>query len=411
MPLNIMNGLMAGANFGQGYLQGQQLGKQLNYQNRLEQLSLEDANLRNQQQKMSLEQQQALSDKAMQLWSPTGQTQGAAVPPAQMPGQQTAGGGQQDAQGTPDRIEQLANFAASRGDLVQANQLWTNAANMRSAQATAQDHQAAAQLGELKRQQAHYQMAAQFAGTLPDTPEGFNQWKMMVLSDPSSSPIERQNVANMQYRPGLMQTIRDSGMNASQAAADKMRQLEFQERQRVNDMNIGLREKTLAERKHYDAARLRAEATRAKVGAMSKAPSAEEMKTAAPIIAQTLGIDQADPTLSSLDPNSNKFTQNTPAVIGVVAQAKQLMSGNRALTFPQAVAMATQQAKANGEFQTQTTTEHHFFGVDTTKSKTAYKGMGMTQDNPIDLSTIKEKGQLIKGRWYKLGDKVEQWQG
>lgn len=412
MPLNLMNGLMAGANFGQGYLQGQQTANQLAYQGKMQQLSLDDAMLQNQQQHLSLDQQQALSDKAMQLWSPTGQPQTNPVPPAQLPGTSPQTDQTQGQQDTPDKMEQLANFAASRGDLVQANQLWTNAANLRNNQATVQQHQAAGQLGELKRQQAHYEMAAQFASTLPDTPEGFNQWKMMVLADPTSSPQERTNVANMQYRPGIMSTIRDSGMNASQAATARMRDLEFQERQRNNDLQEAHRIQQDTERERHDRAMEESRTKSAKVGAIDKAPSSTEMKSAVPLIAQTLGLEETDPILSAPDPNSpSKFTQATPAVIGVVSQAKQLMSGNRALTFPQAVAMAAQQAKANGEFQTQTTTEHHLFGTDTTSNKTSYKNMGMTQENPIDLSTIKNRDQLIKGRWYKMGDKIEQWQG
>lgn len=411
MPINLMNGLMAGANFGQGYLQGQQTANQLAYQNQMQQLSLDDAMLQNQQQHLSLAQQQALSDKAMQLWSSTGQPQANPVPPAQLPGVSQQTDQTQGQQDTPDKMEQLANFAASRGDLVQANQLWTNAANLRNNQATVQQHQAAGQLGELKRQQAHYEMAAQFASTLPDTPEGFNQWKMMVLADPSSSPQERTYVANMQYRPGIMSTIRDSGMTASQAATAKMRDMEFQERQRVNDLQEAHRLRQDTEKEQYDRARIAAMNRNTKVGAIDKAPSTTEMKSAVPLIAETLGIEESDPTLSTTDPSTGKATQATPAVIGVVSQAKQLMSGNRALTFPQAVAMAAQQAKANGEFQTQTTTEHHLFGTDTISSKTSYKNMGMTQENPIDLSTIKNKDQLIKGRWYKMGDKVEQWQG
>lgn len=411
MPINLMNGLMAGANFGQGYLQGQQTANQLAYQNQMQQLSLDDAMLQNQQQHLSLSQQQALSDKAMQLWSPTEQAQANPVPPAQLPGTTPQLDQIQGQQDTPDKMEQLANFAASRGDLVQANQLWTNAANLRNTQATVQQHQVAGQLGELKRQQAHYEMAAQFASTLPDTPEGFNQWKMMVLADSSSSPQERTNVANMQYRPGIMSTIRDSGMTASQAATAKMRDMEFQERQRVNDLQEAHRLRQDTEREAHDRAMEQARATSTKVGAIDKAPSTTEMKSAVPLIAETLGIEETDPTLSATDPGTGKATQATPAVIGVVSQAKQLMSDNRALSFPQAVAMAAQQAKANGEFQTQTTTEHHLFGADTTTNKASYKNMGMTQENPIDLSTIKNKDQLIKGRWYKMGDKVEQWQG
>lgn len=411
MPINIMNGLMAGANFGQGYLQGQQTANQLDYQNQMEQLGLENAQLQAAQAKLSLGQQQALSDKAMQLWNPSAPAGGNQVPPAVMPGSdqpQT----QPQSMDTPDKVEQLADFAASRGDLVQANQLWTNAANLRNTQATTQQHQSAAQLGELKRQQSHYEMASQFAATLPDTPDGFNQWKMMVLADPSSSPQERQNVANMQYRPGLMQTIRDSGMNASQSAAAKMRDLEFQEKQRVNDLEEAHRIRQDTEREHHDRAMEAARTTSAKVGAIDKAPSAEELKTATPLIAQTLGIKETDPILSGLDPNNaNKFTQNTPAVIGIVSQAKQLMTANRALSYPQAVAMATQQAKANGEFPEETTTTTHLFAPDTTTKKTTFKNMGMTRDNPIDMSNINNKSDLIKGRWYKMGDQIEQWPG
>lgn len=416
MPINLMNGLMAGANFGQGYLQGQQTANQLAYQGKMQQIGLDDAQLRLQQEQRDAKMQQDLSDRAMMRWQAQDTAQAPPVSNPTDPNMQMsnlAGAPQQVGVSDQDINNMVsdARDAMARGDVVHGSQLFTNATNMQNARFEQQQHQAAGQLGELKRQQAHYEMAAQFASTLPDTPEGFNQWKMMVLADPSSSPQERTNVANMQYRPGIMSTIRDSGMNASQAATAKMRDMEFQEKQRVNDLQEAHRLRQDTEREAHDRAMEQARATSTKVGAIDKAPSTTEMKSAVPLIAETLGIEETDPTLSATDPGTGKATQATPAVIGVVSQAKQLMSGNRALTFPQAVAMAAQQAKANGEFQTQTTTEHHLFGTDTITSKTSYKNMGMTQENPIDLSTIKNKDQLIKGRWYKMGDKVEQWQG
>lgn len=417
MPLNLMNGLMAGANFGQGYLQGQQTANQLAYQGKMQQLSLDDAQLRLQQEQRDAKMQQDLSDRAMMRWQAQDTAQAPPVSNPTDPNMQMsnlAGAPQQVGVSDQDINNMVsdARDAMARGDVVHGNQLFTNATNMQNARFEQQQHQAAGQLGELKRQQAHYEMAAQFASTMPDTPEGFNQWKMMVLADPSSSPQERTNVANMQYRPGIMDTIRDSGMNASQAATARMKDLEFQEKQRVNDLQEAHRLRQDTEKEQYDSARIAAMNRNTKVGAIDKAPSSTEMKSAVPLIAQTLGLEETDPILSAPDPNSpSKFTQATPAVIGVVSQAKQLMSGNRALTFPQAVAMAAQQAKANGEFPTQTTTEHHLFGTDTTSNKTSYKNMGMTQENPIDLSTIKNRDQLIKGRWYKMGDKIEQWQG
>ena len=110
MPINFMSGLMAGANFGTGYLQGQQTANQIAFNNKINQLNLDDAMLRDQQQRLSMQQQQALSDKAMQLWNPSAQSQPNPVPPAQFPDQQTS-----QPQQTPDKMEQLADFAEIAG--------------------------------------------------------------------------------------------------------------------------------------------------------------------------------------------------------------------------------------------------------------------------------------------------------
>ena len=427
MPINLMNGLMAGANFGTGYFQGQNLANQLAYQNKVQNLRLDDAQLRLQQEQRDAKMQQDLSDRAMMRWQASDSSQSSPVPPATFPGDQISKlasppGGSQVGYEAPtkvtpvadvDRMYSLARDAMSRGDIAHGTQLFTTATNMQDAQATRDRNASAAQLGELKRQQAHYEMAAQFASTLPDTPEGFNQWKMMVLADPMSSPQERQNVTNMQYRPGIMSIIRDSGMNASQSAAAKLRDQEFQERQKVDNLEEAHRVRRDEMTASHNKAMEESSRTNRKVGAVNKAPSSEEVRVATPIITQTLGLDPTSEILSSPDPNNpGKNTNMTPAVISIVSQAKQIMSGgNRAITFPQAVEMAAQSARDHGDFPTTSVPEHHFMGPDTTKTSTSYRSRGSSKDNPIDLSTVTNRSDLVKGKWYKKGNSVEQWNG
>ena len=412
MPINLMQGLMAGANFGTGFQQGQQQSTQNNVANQMNQLALQDEQLKVDQDKLMAKQQQTLSDKAMQLFNPTGGGQqpagGNPVPPSAMPGAPST-----DSDQPVDKITQLANFAAGQGDLVRANELWTNAANLKNAQFEQEQKQSAMQTAELKRQQMHYGLAAQYAGTVEDTPAGFSQWKMAMLSDPNSSPQERQNISNMQYRPGILQKIRDSGATASQIASQQMREQEFAERQRVNDLQEMHRDIADMQRERRIEAMDRDHAAKKKVGAAAKAPTSTDVAQASAVVKQVMGKDA--------DTSSEDFKL---AATNIAGRALQIVQGNRAVTYPQALQMAAEEAKKNGEFTTIKTPDTHahvpdwmpLIGGDkiplTGKSPTnkpAFQQKGMTRDSAMPLPA--SKADLIPGRWYTANGKVEQYTG
>lgn len=436
--MNLMGGLQALANAGTGYLQGQQTAIDNNARNTNNSLINDEAKLKLQQDQLSMQQQQALSDRAMQLFNPI-PTQGGGQPPAQggsndVPPASTPGGStplaQTDqataGQGVPEKMDELAKFSAGQGDLTHANQLWTNAANLREAQYKQEQIRTATQEGELKRQSLHYAQAAQYAQLLPDDENGFQQWKMAMLSDPNANPEERKNIANMQYTPGIMDKVRASGMTAAQNAAHQMDQLRLQQQ----EAHQRVTEQQGAQRVALDAARTQAtiahKTTQAKVGVIT-APTSTELKEAAPIIAQAIYGDTADKEIANMKnpilygPNGRISSTgtltpdyNTPAMVSIVSQAKALMRRNTAIqTLPQALHVVVDQMKANGELtqDTTTTTTPHFFGADTV-SKTVeakYKDRGNTQSDPIPLPA--DKSHWIPGKWYVKDGKKEQYTG
>lgn len=412
---DLMSGLMAGANFATGYQQGQQTNIQNTAYNKMNQLSLEDAQLKMDQERLSLKQQQVLSDKAMQLFNPTtpgnGQPTPGDVPQATMPGgnQPLAATGQAVDNGDPsDKMDQLAQTAAGSGDLTHANQLWTNAANLRNAKFEQAQKQSAMQTAELKRQQMHYTLASQYAGTVDDSESGFNQWKMAMLSDPNSSQGERQNIANMNYRTGIMGQIRDSGMNASQQAAIKLRQEQFTEQQRVNDLQEAHRDRQDTEKAAHDRALEASKVTQAKVGAAAKASTANDLAAATAATKEAMGGD----TVDTKDPGFMRAREN------VSARALQIVRDNRAVTYPQAVTMAAAEAKRNGEFQDITTADTHskIFGLrvpftgDDASTKPGYREQGSTPETAIHF-TGQAKSELIPGKFYQTGNGLMQWTG
>lgn len=413
--MNLLGGMQALSNFGTGYLQGQQTDTQNTAMNKMNQLALQDAQLKQDQEKLSMKQQQLLSDKAMEVFNPMGPPAGAPptggqpVPPASMPG---AGAPMADTSqataGTDpsEKITELANFAASKGDLAHANELWTNAANLKTAQFEQQQKQSAIQVAEMKRQQMHYSLAAQYAGTVEDSPEGFSQWKMAMLSDPTASPEERQNIANMPYHPGVLDKIKEAGLTASQQATAKLKEQEMAEKKRVDDLQESHRQRQDLERTAHDRAIEQAKKVQTKVGAAAHAPTETQLDNVTQVVKDNMpGVDVSGP----------EFDQ---ARRSIAARAAQIVQGNRAVTFTQAAAMAASEAKKNGEFEKVTSPDTHakIFGHNipftgqSAATKTSFKEKGAIPDEAIPF-TGQAKSELVPGKFYKTGNGVMQWTG
>lgn len=412
--MNLFGGLQALSNFGTGYFQGQQTDTQNTAINKMNQLAIQDAQLKQDQEKLTMKQQQLLSDKAMEVFNPMGPPAGQAppegqqVPPASLPGTniplaQTDQATQVD---PSEKMTELANFAASKGDLTHANELWTNAANLKNAQFEQQQKAAAIKVAEIKRQQLHYGLAAQYAGSVEDTPEGFSKWKMAMLSDPTASPEERQNIANMPYHPGILDKIREAGMTASQQASQQIKEQELAERKRVNDLQEAHRQRQDLERAAHDRALEQSKATKTKVGAAARAPTETELDNVTQVVKDNMPDANVD---------SPEFDQ---ARRSIAARAAQIVQGNRAVTFPQAAAMAAHEAKKNGEFATITTPDTHakIFGHNipftgsSPETKSAFKEKGAIPDEAIPF-TGQAKSELVSGKFYKTGNGIMQWTG
>lgn len=402
--------LMPLANFGTGYFQGQQQAEQNQVMNQMNKLALGEQQLKYEQDQLSAQRQKDLSDDAIKAFSPTaGITMpgsGNPVPPAAMPGSAVPQPSPVEGMDTAQKMDYLANNAAARGDLVGANELWTNAVNVRSSQAMAQQKQDAIKTAELNRQIKSHSFVAQLLGSATDA-DDFQQKKFQAIGSGLMSPEEAQNIMRLQYSPEVVDNIRQSGMNSSQQAQAQLRQMEFAEKQRNEALNQERKDRDQARKDLHEQQWEQHQTKMEKTGGVMKAPSSEELKIAAPIVASALGIEQDDDLLSAPSPTNPKaFTQSTPAMVGIVSRAKQIVAGNKAIPFTQAVNMSVQEAKANGELGT-TKEKTGLFGL-STKTVNTYKEKGESGANPLPLP--KNVGQLIPGKWYVgKGGKVQQY--
>jgi len=417
--MNLFSGLEAGSNFGTGFLQGQDQANQIDYAKQMQALSLQNAQQIAAQNTQKAQWQQQEMDDMMKgsLAKPTpiidpvnGRPLGTPPPPAQPTAEQQA------QQNDPvSFFTQLAASARSHGDLVGASEALSNLTNYQSSQIKQQQEQSAMQTAELTRQEKHFGMTATAASTLPDTPEGFQQLKMSVLSDPNSSPIERQNFAKLQYTPGIMQKIAQSGMTAAQRATQSIEQARLANTEmhdRIQERQASIRD---ANTEAYRSADLVLKGANKKAGAVSKAPSSEELKSAAPIVANLLyGADGTshlnDPMFSGTNISASGGTRDlvTPALTEIASEAKQILASDesRTLTYPQAVAQATQRAIANGTLvkPTTVTSPGMFFGTDTSTKPASFTGLGDTVDKPIPLTPELHKNvsDRIPGKVYQM---------
>jgi hypothetical protein len=416
MGFNIGAGLQALANAGTGFVQGQEQASQNDYTRQMQTLALQNAHqVADQNSQKAQWQQQEMDDmmkgsiaKPTPIINPqTGQPLGAPPPqPQPTPAQQQ----EQNDPGT--FFSNLAASARSHGDLVGASEAYANLANIQSTQVKQQQEQSAMQTAELTRQEKHFGMTAQAASSLPDTPEGFQQLKMSVLSDPNSSPIERQNFAGLQYTPGIMQKIAQSGMTAAQQATQKMEQMRLantEMHERIQEGQTAIRD---ANTNAYRSADLALRVNNKKAGAIDKAPSPEQLRDAMPIVAKRLGVNPTDTTnnpLYSVDAtSSNAKSLHSPALTEIVSEANQIMFADpsRSITFSQAVDQAAQRAVANG-----TLVKPHdvqvpgrLWGTNTEQRPAEFTGEGNTPDKPIPLSASlhKDPALRIPGKIYEM---------
>lgn len=416
--MNLLGGLEAAANFGTGYNTGQQQATDRNYQNQMNAVSVDNATTQNQQMHDALDKQAQLNDYAMKLFSPAvsdplnpgkppgpgGALQGPGGPgatadPTQPNGPSVAG--QATDTSTPvDKLNALATKAAGIGDLATANQLWTNATNMATDKFKQQQEQAATQSAQIKSQIAAHGFVAQTLGA-STSPAEFQQNKMAVLASTLVPANEKANIANMQYSPQLVDMIRRTGMNSVQQGTEQLKQLEFQEKQRQDSLTNDLKESRIASQNAYDDARIAHVTTQAKVGAASKGPTTQELGLAQSLVKEQLG--------DNVDTKSPAFVQ---ASASIAARAKQIVQTNRALTYPQAVQQATEEANKAGDFTQAEDTRSTILGMKipgTGAVKPAgYSGQGQTQASAMPLPN--DKSKLVPGRWYKAPDgRTEQY--
>jgi len=401
MDLNA--GLMALANFGTGYQQGQRNA----VSDQMQKIGLANAIQQQQQNQQNLNYQRLESDNMMKAFLPkiAGPAQpgkpdnGSTQPNNQAPGQTN-----EPQFGTPDWFMQQGKFAASIGDMTHATEMATNATNATLAQYSQAQKASAIQTAELKRQAESYKNVANILGdptinSSANPAQEFHQRLLAVLNDPNVSPEEKRNLQGLQYSPQIVDKLGQTGVSAAQKAEMALRQAQFSatEQQRHVQNNLA-QQRLLAEQAHW-VAQERDKTANAKIGKGGQAVTSAEHLMATPIVQQIMG-SSFDPN----DPNSNL------AIDTIASRAKQMVNrpGSN-LNFSQALSIAAQAAKQKGEFKTTTVPAHHILGMDFgSKETTKFDTQEGTQENPIPLEGL-TSGDLQKGKWYVKDGKVEQY--
>ncbi len=399
--MNLDAGLMALANFGTGYQQGQR--NAVSYQ--MNKISLANALQQQQENQRNMDLQRLESDHMIKSFLPKiagpaqpGQPSNGSTQPQnnQMPGQNTG-----PKFGTPEWFMQQGQYAASIGDMPHAMEMATNGINATLAQYTQAQKASAIQSAELKRQTESYQNVANILGdpninNAPNPAQEFHRRLLAVLSDPNVSPEEKRNLQGLQYSPQVVGNIAQMGMTASQKASQQLRQLQLQQQQQHDQAmeNIS-RQKVLAATAHW-AAQEHDKATAAKIGKGGQAITSNEHMMAVPVVQQVMG-----PSFKEGDPDTEL------AINTIASRAKQMVNtpGSN-LSYSQALQIAAQAAKQKGEFKPATVPAQHFWQHD--QKGMEFSNTEGTQDNPIPLEGI-TKGDLVPGKWYIKDGKVEQY--
>lgn len=371
--------LMALANFGTGYIKGQNQAQDRQYLDTLRQNNLDKL----QQQS---EADRYLSDRAMELWHPdiknpvNGQPVDQATNPPPPPQQPPS------SQEMSQRLMQLAGDAYSKGYISQGNTLATNAMNLNNDILKGQAQQSVISQSELKRQAQSHKEVAQLIGSATDE-NSFQRAQMQVLADPVVSPEEKQNIARMQYSPGLVKQIRLTGMNSSQQAQnqlDQMRQQEISRHNQVSEQNSNLRTQAYQARTQAEIEKSK---NSGKVGNVGKAPSVQEVGMAARILNKLLS--QQGITPDSSDYNYQNITAEAASA------AKKLVAQNKGLSYMDAVNTVLSNMQQSGELKI-VKPVHHWLSSNEPGGPQEYSG---TQGDPIPLQGL-TKEDLIPGKWY-----------
>lgn len=400
MDLNA--GLMALANFGTGYEQGQRQS----VADQMQKLGLQNAMMQQQQNQQNLNYQRLESDNMMKSFLPkiagtqgpgqptSGSTQGAA-PPA-IPGQDN-----EPQFGSPDWFLQQGKYAAGIGDMNHATEMATNATNATLAQYTQQQKQSAIQMSELKRQAESHANVANILGdptinSSSNPAQEFHQRLLAILSDPNVSAQEKQNLQGLQYSPQIVDRIAQTGMTSAQKAQQQLRQAQLAETERYHNTETAIsKQRLLMEQSHFQA-REQDKTAATKVGKGGAAVTTNEHAMAQPIVQEIMGA-----SFNPDDPNSDI------AVNTIASRAKQMVNrpGSN-LSYSQALSIAAQEAKQRGEFKPVDIPKPHWWS--TQQQGTKFEQAQGTQDSPIPLDGL-SKADLQHGKWYIKDGKLEQY--
>lgn len=396
--MNIGAGLMAGANFASGYQQGQQQRLQENMQ----QLAFQNAQLQEQQNALNMKRAQAESDYAMSLFNPTVQNP--------VNGQTIGGNDQIDPrQQLQDRMYKMANFAGSQGDVSGMGQYATAGSNMQAAQEQQQIRAAQVQADNAKRHAQQAKDGADLAATLPDSPQSLQQWKaQMIAEHPDLTPEERQNIASIQYQPGVLDRIAHTGMSAYQQFQLKDAQAKAQQEAAHQQQQNQLAQARLQEQQRHD--RFVENAKKNGGDKPLKQPTAAMTDQAYAALGQAIGQGV----------NSNgqfKDAQFNSAAQDIAEQAAALAQRNPALTYRDAINQIIQSYKASGMLPQQPNAPGimdraaDLVGIHTNPgTSTSFKDMGTSVQNAIPakkgMTFIPGKIYVLKGEYGRFNGKT-----
>lgn len=394
--MNIGAGLMAGANFASGYQQGQQQRLQQN----MEQLAFQNAQLQYQQNQLNMKRAQAESDYAMSLFNPTVKNP--------VNGQTIGGNDQVDPQQQlRDRMFKMANFAGSQGDVSGMGQYAAAGSNMQAAQEQQQVRAAQVQAANAKRHAQQAKDGADLAAALPDSPQSLQQWKaQMIAEHPDLTPEERQNIASIQYQPGVLDRIAHTGMSAYQQFQLKDAQAKAQQEDAHQQQQNQLAQARLQEQQRHD----RFEENAKKNGGDKpfKLPTAAMTDQAYAALGQAIG--------QGVDSNGQfKDAQFNSAAQDIAEQAAALAQRNPALTYRDAMTQIIQSYKTSGMLpQTPNAPgivdkAADLVGIHTNpRTSTSFKNMGTSVQNAIPA----KKGMtFIPGKIYVLNGEYGRFNG
>ena len=394
--MNIGAGLMAGANFASGYQQGQQQRLQENMQ----QLAFQNAQLQEQQNALNMKRAQAESDYAMSLFNTDIKNP--------VNGQTIGGNDQVDPrQQLQDRMYKMANFAGSQGDVSGMGQYAAAGSNMQAAQEQQQVRAAQVQAANDKRHAQQAKDGADLAATLPDSPQSLQQWKaQMIAEHPDLTPEERQNIASIQYQPGVLDRIAHTGMSAYQQFQLKDAQAKAQQEAAHQQQQNQLAQARLQEQQRHDQV---VESQKKNGGDKPfKQPTAAMTDQAYAALGQAIG--------RGVDSNGRfKDAQFNSAAQDIAEQAAALAQRNPALTYHDAINQIIQSYKASGMLPQQPNAPGimdraaDLVGIHTNPgTSTSFKDMGTSVQNAIPA----KKGMtFIPGKIYVMNGEYGRFNG